>query len=246
MITLRALIYRSLRLVQRTESGEYSSTTELENEVVMALQSLVSNWSVHHQLQPFTTIDVFNTHPNKASYTIGIQDQYAPQNPPDIESNIPEQIMDMFYSFDPAIDYPIRPISERDYFRINLKKLNYGIGPAYYYYKYNIPYGEIFFWPAPSKSFTVTVSSYKIPEWISIDNIDSPVPLPTPYIEALVYNLAVAISPEGNTQLPPDVFGRAQETLSNILYFTRKTASIAISDVGFSPYANTYRYASLR
>jgi hypothetical protein len=226
---LRDLIYASLRLIKVTEQGEYASTSEMEAEAVMALQGLVSSWSANQILIPFTVTETFQLQSMKESYTIG--------KDADFDTSPPERITAMYVRIEGSLDRSISPLSQQDYFNITRKDLASILAPNFCYYQYGYPAGQLFFWPVPATTIPLTMASYKSYEWINVTSLNIDIPLPGPYIDALKYNLALALASEYATEIPASVAALAQQSIQNITKFTQKSVPFTKFDVGISPYS---------
>jgi len=232
---LRDLIYSAFRISQVTAQGEYTTDVNSEEEAVLALQGLVANWSANQILLPFTITETFDLVPGKGSYTIG--------EGSDFDTQPPEHINAMYVKTNGGIDYPVTEISQETYFSITKKDISISLSPTQVYYQYGFPIAILYFWPIPSSNVKFTMATYKNFNWITVTTMDMEIPLPSPYLDALKYNLAVALCIEYATSIPPAVAALAQQTLQNITKFTQKTIPYTMYDIGSSPY-NRWRRSS--
>lgn len=225
---LRDLIYSSFRLIQVTEQGEYDVSTSMENEAIAALQSLVASWSTRHFLLPSTIIEEFSLQSGKKSYTIG--------EGGDFDTPAPEHITAMYTTCAGFSDTLVTPISQEDYFATSRKDIESSSGPASFYYHFSYPLAVLYLFPVPGGTMKLTIASYKNYQWLDIASLDMVIPLPTPYLNALKYNLALELAAEYATQVPAAVVRMAKQTLLNIAKFSLKPVPYTKFDFGTSPY----------
>jgi len=227
----REIIYSAFRLLQVTGQGEDVSDESMESEALLALQLLVASWSAR-QILTFTTFqETFPLITGKGIYTIGIN--------LDFDTISPEFIKNAYISLgNPARDKILKQISQEDYFSIPDK--NFTLYPKFLYYEYGFNKGTIYLSPLPSLSTTLTISSYKNYQIVDDASIDTDINLPTPYLSALKYNLAVELASEYATNVPDSVVTLANQSLENIIKLSKKTVPLAKFDVGLydSPHRN--------
>ena len=232
-MTLRNLIYSSLRLIQVAEQGQYVLTSQQEEEAVLALQSLVSSWSTNRILLPYTITEEFNLQEGKSTYEIGPDQEFNTQSP--------QRILSMYAKNSGNFDKSIFPINQSDYFSLAYKNMKAAICPNYFYYQFGYPYSMIYFWPVPSVSIPIVMASHKNFDFIGDIDLNTILPLPPPYLDALKFNLAVAIAPEYATDVPEAVAARAAHTITNIIKMSTPDTPVSRFDFGSSPY-NRYEW----
>ena len=217
----REIIYSAFRLLQVTGQGEEVSDESMESEALLALQLLVSSWSAR-QILTFTTFqETFPLVSGKGVYTIG--------SGLDFDTVSPEFIKNSYISLGiPPRDKLLKQISQEDYFSIPDK--NFVLYPKFLYYEYGFNNGIIYLSPLPSASTTLTLSSYKNYQIIDDTSIDTEINLPTPYLSALKYNLAVELASEYATDVPDSVVALANQSLENIIKLSKKTVPLSKFD----------------
>lgn len=226
MRPLREIIYTAFRLAQVAEQGEYDIGEDKETEAINALQSLVASWATDGLLDPFCTIETFAITEYKASYTIG----------PDADFNtaMPSSIDDIYVNRS-NLDYCVRPCTRSEYFMIQNKNKQ-AQTPSLFYFHFNFPVSTIYFYPIPTGISSITIASKKIYQWISYNNIDYPVPLPDEFLDALQFNLAIALAAQYAIEATPTVIANAERSLKNLFKLNRKPAGSIQYDLPASPY----------
>ena len=100
--------------------------------------------------------------------------------------------------------------------------------PREYYFKYGFESSNIFIFPTPLTSSSITISSFK--ELNSITSLDDDLPYPNPYLSALKYNLAIELAAEYSIDVPTSVIAMAQQTLESIIRLNRKKPPQSVFD----------------
>ena len=229
----RDIIYSAFRLLQVTSQGEQTTSASMEDEALLALQLLVASWSAREILAFKTFEETFALVPGKGSYTIGVNG--------DFNTIAPEKIRNAYVSFGtPSIDKLLTAISQKDYFSIRLKTTS--VIPTVFYFEYGSPVGNITFYPVPSTGMSVTLSMYRNYSIIDNASIDTEIDLPSPYLSALKYNLAVELAPEYSIEVPQAVSALATQTLENIIMLSRKQTPMAVFEpiTRFDPLRGIY------
>jgi len=232
MTTARQLIYSSLRLIQVVDQGEESSDLDIESGALLALQMLISSWSTRELLSFTTIVDQYSLIANKDSFTIG------PLG--DLVVETPESIANVYISTSNNIDITLYPISQTEYYSIINKQYSSN-SYKYYYYQFGYPNGTFYMFPIPSTSGDIiTISSYKNYTLDDSISIDSLITLPSPYLNALKYNLAIELASEYATEVSMSVAVKAKETLDGIVRLCQKKVPQAQFDFGNSPYSHNH------
>jgi len=222
----RDIIYGALRLIQEVDNEEGSVSPEAESNALLALNMMVASWSARDILLYATIVDSFILLPSKNMYTIGDNSVY------DFDTVAPQKITNL-YTTDSGIDTVLDPISENQYFNISQK--SYAGYPTKYYYKYGYPYSLLFLWPVPTAGMQITFASYKNYPVIPEADIETEIYLPSPYMSALKYNLALELAPEYATDPPAVVISMATRSLKNIILLSTKE----MTPVEFDPAITT-------
>ena len=132
---------------------------------------------------------------NKQMYTIGTGGDIPAMRPP-------SGVLGAYYNMPNTsgggvISIPIQVITENQYNSITLKELQVNI-PSQLFYRSSYPLGELYIYPISNEgSVVLTVSC----QFLAFNSLDDIIDLPSGYIKALRYNLAVELSTEYGRQL---------------------------------------------
>ena len=189
--TARELIRRSLILIGVLGEGENPSS-DGANDALQTLNEIVDKWNVENLMIISTINKTFNL-TNKKSYTIGTGGDIDILRPP-------SGILGAYYNMPTTgglVSIPVQLITQGQYNAITLKDLEVNI-PNMLYYNNSYPLGEIFTYPISNLgSITLTMAD----QFLVFDSLDDIIDLPSGYVKALRYNLAVELSTEYGRQL---------------------------------------------
>lgn len=207
-MTARELVAASLRLIGVKAAGESLEASEATDGLA-ALNRLLGSWSTEGLLVHARTRDSFTLTSGDGSYTFGSSG--------DLNSTRPTEILEAFIrdeSVSPAIDYPpLKMLSLEEWSRVSQKESEGGI-PRNLYDDGGYPLRTLYLHPEPTGSKKLVVHSRK--PLTELATIDTSVSLPPGYDRALVYNLALDLSPEYGKTPPDSVVLIAQETKGNL------------------------------
>lgn len=201
MPTARSIIEQALRKIHVLGRGQNLTSDEAQ-DALTALNNLLSSWTVEGGLVYTETRETFSC-TGATSYSIGSGGDFNTTRPVDVAA---------VYVTQGTIDYPLQKYDQQQYAAIQDKSTT---GASdYYYYDNNYPLGNLFLYPIPDASYTVTI--YSVKPLTSFSALTTNVDLPEGYERALVFNLAV--------ELAPDYEREASESV-------KKTAGIAKGNV---------------
>ena len=183
-------------------------STAQDDSGLEALNNMISSWSAEGLLVPYNTIESFTLAVGKSTYTIGSGGEF--------DTVRPLRIIDAFIRDSGSDDYPVDVSMTRvEYNAITQKDAE--ARPTRLYFDPQYPKGKIYFNYEPDTAETLYLTSEKtITEFAALSTT---VDLPAFYKEALVYNLAIRLSQELDTQLAQETLGIAifnKNTIENI------------------------------
>tara|TARA_R100000008_G_C3569327_1_gene161068 strand:+ start:80 stop:790 length:711 start_codon:yes stop_codon:yes gene_type:complete len=185
MTTARDIIKGALRKIHKLGSGQ-SLAPEDASDALETLNDMIATWSIEGGLIFTETKETFPVSGGAVSYTIG--------SGGDFDTVKPVKIFSMTYT-QGSIDYKLRQYDNISYSRI-ADKDQQGI-PEVFYFNDNYPLAEIFFYYAPSNGSVTIYSEKPLTEFTSLD---AELDMPAYYRAALIYNLALWLAPEYETQ----------------------------------------------
>lgn len=107
-----------------------------------------------------------------------------------------------------GIDYPMRPVTEHEYTR--LPPQTTALGPAYFHYRPEVPYGTLWFYPSPAAAVTLRMVAQVQVEQFAGLTLDYP--LAPGYAQAIAYSLAEHLAAMFDVAVPVQVAAHAQRT----------------------------------
>jgi hypothetical protein len=238
------IIKSALRKIRAYKPGEVIDAAEVTDNLSV-LNDLIDMLSVDDLMIPSSTTEVFTLTEGQYMYTIG------PGG--DFDTTLPEEIdARSSFSRDPfGVDYPLEPMTEREYNRIaiksNMSGFNYADGTYYangsiyvngraidsipfrIWYDQQFPIGRLWFYPPPIAGFTLFLVSTKA--LTSYDDISQAVVLPTGYRTMLIYNLAVMLADEYGKPITAGVGTIAKESRNQLQHQNAKPIMANLSNV---------------
>lgn len=167
------------------------------NDALDTLNAMIESWSTEAMMIYARAWETFSLVANQLSYTIGTGQNFNTTRPIFINKAFLRQAN--------ATDSAIDIIPDEAYADITTKttpgipyKLNYDNG---------FPVGIIRLWPVPSTNYELHLFSEKI---LSQFTINQEVLLPPGWSKAIIYNLAIELSPEYGTEAGPSVIELAR------------------------------------
>lgn len=200
-MTVLELISASLRLINALASSE-TPDANVAVDARTSLNCLLGEW-MNDGLISLTEQQIFNTVINTSSYTIGTGMTWVGHKPLKVLSAILS---------DGSNDYPLEIIGENDYLNIGDKST---VGqPKFLFYKPSNSTGTVYLDCKPDKVYAITLVSQAA--FVEYSANATVIDLPTGYLNALKYNLALELAPEYEIEPSQFVMKRAQETLAAI------------------------------
>lgn len=205
--------YRKLGIAGEGETISAQMTTDGKQ----ALNLILEEWENDPDLA-LTEEQTFYTAASTASYVVGDGETWDGNKPLSIEA--------AYTSID-GVDYPLKIITEKEYMEISDKTIE-GTSECLFYLPEETT-GTVFLYPVPSASGTppgtagqtVTILSSRVFTPCTVLTAD--VELPKGYNSALIFNLAIALSPEfPDVKMSPVVIAKAMETLDLIRSSNKK------------------------
>lgn len=191
-ITARELIRRSLILIGALGQGE-NPTDQEADDALKTLNEIVDKWNVEALMITSNKYIKFNL-TNKKIYTIGAGGDIPELRPP---SGLLGAYYNMPNTSGGVISVPVQVITENQYNSITLKDLQVNI-PSQVFYRNSYPLAEIYVYPISNEGeLVLNVSN----QFLAFNNLDDIIDLPSGYVKALRYNLAVELSTEYGRQL---------------------------------------------
>ena len=191
----------------RLNSILFSSTNQDDN-ALEALNNMISSWSAEGLLVPYNTTETFTLTIGESTYTIGSGGSFNTVRP--------LRVIDAFIRDVNSEDYSVDVSMTRVEYNAITQK-NAIARPTRLYFDPQYPKGNICFNYESDTAETLYLTSEKtITEFAALSTT---VDLPAFYKEALVYNLAIRLSQELDTQLAQETLGIAifnKNTIENI------------------------------
>ena len=202
MATARSIIKQSLQKIGAIVKGETADADEFVDGLT-TLNALVASWSNDSLLIYARLSESFPLVSGQSSYTIGAGG--------DFNTDRPLQLLTAFTRIG-GIDYDIDVISDTAFDAIIQKGLSNSI-PEVLVYETSYPLGNITIYPVPTTG-TLHIRSEK--ELTQFASLDTAVDLPPGWERALVYNLALEITPEYGQPVDQLVYDTAMDSLNKI------------------------------
>ncbi len=202
MATARETIAAALRLIGVKGSGDSLDATE-DSEHIVTLNDFMEGLAQEGLLVPSRTLETLTWASGNASRTIGAAGNLVTVRPLKIESA---------FIRDGNIDYPLALISAKEYQEIADKTQTAAI-PSKLFYSPTPTSATLYFWPVPSQSVTLGLSSFKPFTALAIGDTLAFLP---GYNKLIRYGMAVELAPEYGKQASPEVmaiFSDLKDTL---------------------------------
>jgi hypothetical protein len=207
-MTYLELITAAYRKLGIAGEGETLSA-QMKTDGKTALNMLLDEWENDTDLA-LTEQQTFDSVAGTASYSVGDGETWDGNKPLSIEA--------AFTTIE-GVDYPLTIIPEREYMDIDVKDTS--SIPEYLTYTPSHLTGTVKLYPVPSEAGTVTILNSRM--FTPCTNLTVDVELPKGYISALIYNLAISMSPEfPDVQINQIVIAKAMETLDLIRSSNKK------------------------
>ena len=215
MATALDIVKRSMRLIKALGSGE-TPTNDEQTDGITALNDMLDSWSIQSLAIYQVQDEAFTWASGNATRTMG--------DGGDFDTDRPIEIVGMYQRQD-DIDYPIQKASQQQYSAI-VDKTTRSTIVTWVYPDMAYPLATLYAWPVPSVNVSIHIQSWKPLQ--SFSTATTEIALPPGYKEAIVYNLAVRLADEYETDVPPSVFRRAASGLRTIKQRNNRTPNSVI------------------
>lgn len=199
MTTARDIVNGAARAIGLLGRG-YDLAGDEGADALDTLNTMIEAWRADYLLIPYRT---------RVSLTLTVGDHdYSVGSGGDWDTTRFETIEDMLIRDSSNYDYPVRPMTAKEYRNIPDKTVE--ARPERYYYEPGYALGKLYFDREPSAAETVW-ANVLVPI-STFTNLTTTVTLPKQYHEALKYNLAIRLAPENGKAPNPIVIGLATES----------------------------------
>lgn len=222
MSTVRDLITGSARLLGVIASGDSLPPNEM-TDGLSALNDMLSSWSNNRLIVHKKVREEFSLVASQSSYTMGTGGNFDTSRPVKVEY---AAYMDGNVS--PAIEIPIKVLTEAEWTQVPVKELTSSI-PSAIYCEHTNPLEIINIYPVPSETRTLVL--YSLKPLTSYSSLGDTVNLPPGYYRALRYNLALELAPEYGKEPSASILSVALESKADIQRINIEPAYLK-SDVG--------------
>lgn len=231
-MTGRDLISASLRVLGALASGDSLGAQEAKDGLD-SLNRLFGTWSAENLMIYSKGSEVFALISGTQTYTMGPGGMFDTVRPAHIESAFLRMS-----SSNPASDVPLRILSQDEWAAITIKTLQSTI-PSALYSEGSNPLETLNLWPVPSQANSLVIYSTK--PLTSIATLDTVITLPPGYERALVFNLAVDLSPEYGRAISDVIAGNAIESKASLKRANYRPDYLRV-DAALRPNANTFNW----
>jgi hypothetical protein len=195
MSTVRDIIRDSMLAINAIASTEAASSDE-QADALRVLNRMIASWSNDSLIIPAATRELLTLTSSKQAYTMGLTGDFNTSRPTEV------QFISLVQPTSPPYETPIEIVNARQWNEI-LVKGTVSSFPTRAFVEYTLPLVTVSFWPVPSANYQVEITSLKpLAQFVTANDV---VVLPVGYEEALVYNLAIRLTPMFSKQLDPVV-----------------------------------------
>lgn len=213
-MTVLDLIKSSLRLISAIASGE-TPDAAMTDDARVSLNTLLNSWQ-NEGLLSLLEEQSFAVVAGTASYVIGDTQAW--------DGNKPLKILNANLTDSVGNTYSLKQISYLDY--TDAFDKTYRSIPCEFAYLPGADTGAVYLYPTPVSNYTIKIVSQKAFTEYETADLSSDIVLPSGYLSALKYNLAVELMPEYGIDVNPMVVEKARETLVPIKRTNRKKARL--------------------
>lgn len=236
-MTGRDLVSASLRLIGALAPGETLEAQEATDGLA-ALNRMIGSWSTESLLIFARVRESFAITASVQSYTMGVGG--------DFNTSRPQKIDEAYLSVagSTTVEYPVRILSLSEWASIGVKSISSEIVTDLYA-EGTYPLETINLYPNPSVANSLVLWSWK--PLTSVTTLDTVISLPPGYEEALIYNLAIRLSPEYGRPVVAEVASIATDSKAAIKRMNHKPSYLRVDDVpadhgsGFNILTGDYR-----
>lgn len=219
MTTARTIIRRAMQKAGILTKTETPSGDEA-NDALYSLNGILESWANDSMLIYARAWENFTLTGGTGEYTIGASQMFNTVRPTLIvEAHVRQG----------TIDSPIQIISDEVYNSYIQMKTSPGL-PYWLNYDNGYPAAKIRLWPVPTQSDTLYILSEKP---LTALSLDTTVSLPPGWERALIYNLAVELTPEYGQELSGEIVEIAKTSRAAIRRSIIKNRSMdAMPEIG--------------
>lgn len=225
-----AILYRALRLAQITRGPGRTANPEQLNDALIALNGMLDSFNIQHDAIFSIDNQRYTLTPSKRSYSIGIDptglktaDFHAPR-PIRID-----QARLVLTSSPTPVYLPLFVATADQWATITVRDIPTTV-PEVLFCDYDYPLSNLFFWGYPSVRNDVELWTWQ--PFSTFSAITDSVVMPPGYADMCVYNLAVRLSDQFGTVLPPNVMTEARRTLGRIKALNSPSTPMGSNDYG--------------
>ena len=215
MSTPRTLIAAALRKI-----GIVTDDASIEQDAFADMKRMLEVWSTKQILVPASAEDNFALAIGTSTYTMGTAGTASTVRA--------KKIVNAFVRDSGNYDHPVEIISENQYNAITDKTTRGRPYLLFYDPKYAV--GVINLYYTPDAAETMYIESLQLLQ--DLDAVTDTVTLPGDYEEAIIYNLAIRLTPEHEVQIPIEVAALAASSLDSIIVLN---SASQVEPVGLDP-----------
>jgi hypothetical protein len=191
------LIKRAYRLIGVYAIGETPSADESQ-DALAALNAMLGEWANEKLMLYAASLDSITLTPSVGSYTIGPTGTTVSPRPESID---PSTYLDLN-----GVSYPLDVVTLDQYNSLPVKTLTSNL-PEFIWFNPTFPNATLTLYPTPSSAATLKLWSWKpLMEFATLTDV---LTLPPGYENAITFNLAEALAPENEIQVPASVHMKA-------------------------------------
>lgn len=192
------------------EIGAQDPTEALDNSkasyALRVLNRMIQKWNIDDLMVYSLDRNVFNLTAGKQTYTLGTGG--------DFNMARPVRVSMVSVLLATGVEIPIHSFSDEEWRGIAVKSTS-SIFPTGVWIKGDMPLNNLSFWPVPQDS-TVQVVIYNWHQISDFTDFTTVIQFPNGYEEAIVTNLAIALSNSYGIQPAPSLQARAADAKSKI------------------------------
>lgn len=203
MTTALSVITRAMQKIGALTKNETPSSDEA-NDALETLNDLISSWSNDSSKIYARVTESFTLTPADGEYTIGPSGNF--------NTAWPIKILQA-YTRSGTVDTHLKILSEENYSLLTIKSQPGPVDCLTYTPGY--PLGTIKLWPIPSAADSLFILSEK--ELASLATLGTDISFPPGWKRALIYNLAIDLSPEYGQPVTEEVAEIARDSKASIM-----------------------------
>jgi hypothetical protein len=218
-MTGRDLVTATLKLIGAVAPGETPAYEEL-NDGLLTLNRMIGSWSnesllIHAKVREELTLTA-----SDGEYTFGIGGNINTARPMKIEEALIEDVTNT-----PTAEYPLKILTLAEWCAITQKDLESDI-PTSLYVDNAYPLTTLSLYPVPSAANKLVLFSWK--PITELTTLNTAISLPPGYEEALIYNLAIRLSPEYGRPVSQEIAMIAGDSKASIKRMNHKPSYLRV------------------